>query len=502
MSHRSDVGYWIRVEDTDSGHGGHLFLYLPAEESALVAKTVIGGIRSFRPAPDIRKKVRITDQQVTDLGRFRRDHPLPDRQRVYELPVAAFWERSAGAFKEALFRSGVENVVIQNGDFFPSGRLNAVATGSDFFGRQAECRNIVNNMQKAQNILLCGPRRYGKTSLMRRVHALAEAGGFTAVMADLEAIQTPAEFVARMAVAVRHPGLSAMEAEDRKEELSETLTQTWQREGEALFRSLADGDNPRVFILDEYPFMLDSFLGLTREQDRRQIGETERRAVSAFVRWFRQQRQACAETCRFLLTGSIHPRAYLRDNRLDADGFEDCRQVTLKPFDAAQTRLYIESLLLGREIVPDPDVIDGLVRLLVPGIPYFIQIAMDHVVSHCQQTGSISPAQIEAIYHEKIIGPDGRRSFDGFERHFKRYLERKAGARAILDALATAGADGIPKPRLKAQYRAAGGRASDLDTVLQFLEYDFYVEKIPSTPRYRFASPILRDYWRRNQRQG
>jgi len=500
MTMDNDMGYWVQVENTATGHGGCLFLHICPEQSALVAKTVIDGIRNLRLAPDLKKTARITVRQVTELGRFKRENPVPGRYRIYPLPVAAFFNPAASAFKSSLFLAGVDNIVIQNGDFFPTGRLNAVATGSDFFGRQAECRAIVKQIGKGRNILLCGPRRYGKTSLMRRVLAAAQAKGLAAVMTDLEAIRTPAEFIAHLQTAVDQPGLSPMERNARIEELTASYSESWQEAGKAFFQKLADGPHDRVFILDEYPFMLDSFLGIAREEDRSKIADADRQTVSRFVTWFYEQRLACAPRCRFVLTGSVHPQAYLKDNHLDENGFADCRTQTLAPFDQDQTRLYIESLLLGRQILATQQVIDALVALLVPGIPYFIQIVMDHVVSLFLQAGTLTAADIEALYQDKVIGPDGRRSFDSFERHFKRYLERKAGARAILDALSGAGPEGLARDRLKNYYLAAGGASQDLDTVLQSLQYDFYVEKAPAG-HYRFASPIFKDYWRRNQRQ-
>jgi len=94
-----------------------------------------------------------------------------------------------------------------------------------------------------------------------------------------------------------------------------------------------------------------------------------------------------------------------------------------------------------------------------------------------------------------------RRFFDSFERHFKRYGKRKPGAFAILKELAEAGDDGLKRKDLEKIFSTSSYQASrsEFDILLEYLEHDFYIEKIKKTDRYRFANPILRDYWKKNQ---
>ena len=105
------------------------------------------------------------------------------------------------------------------------------------------------------------------------------------------------------------------------------------------------------------------------------------------------------------------------------------------------------------------------------------------------------------MYQEKITGLEGRRLFDTFDRHFYRYGRREPGARAILKELSITGEEGLEKQELKKIYTLASGAAKsrEFDTILGYLEYDFYIENIQGTNQYRFASPILRDYWKKNQ---
>ena len=105
------------------------------------------------------------------------------------------------------------------------------------------------------------------------------------------------------------------------------------------------------------------------------------------------------------------------------------------------------------------------------------------------------------MYQEEITGLGSRRFFDSFERHFKRYGKRRPGAFAVLRELAGAGDSGLKKEELKKIFSASSYQASgaEFDILLKYLEHDFYVEEIKKPSRYRFASRILRDYWKKNQ---
>ena len=159
-------------------------------------------------------------------------------------------------------------------------------------------------------------------------------------------------------------------------------------------------------------------------------------------------------------------------------------------------------MLLGQEIALSDEIVQEIVYLTAPGIPYFIQIVVLQVASLFRKNPMFSREDLIDIYQKEIIGPDSRRFFDTFERHFKRYGQRKPGAKAILYELSKAKDEGIKRKDLERTFSASSYQAEkeDFDTLLQYLEHDFYIEKIKGIDRYRFSSPILRDYWLKNQK--
>ncbi len=500
MKKRSNIGHLVRIENTATGHREFTFLYILDDDPPNAYKTVIKGIRNLRLPVHLRKTAKIEADPVTDYTRVDRDFPDTIGSRMYNLPVTSFYRTKEKTFKESLFLNGVKNVIEKNGDFFPTNRLTAVATGSDFFARNDILTKIWKRIKKGQNVIICGPRRYGKTSIMRRIKDEASFHGYKPVMIDLESTYSPQELVARIQVEVEHSNWNAVEKDNKISELSENLIDQWADKGKKLFTKISKRKGNFLFILDEVPYMLESYLGKDKP-DSEKINTEDKERTEKFVVWFKKQRESLSGRCVFLFAGSIDLKPYLKDNGLDKDSFSDCREIRLSFFEDEIVRDYIEGLLLGQEIVLSDDIIAALVNINRPGIPYFIQVVMTQVVSLYRKNPDFSAENLDAMYQEKIIGLDSRRFFDSFERHFKRYGKRKPGAFAILKELAEAGYDGLKKEKLEKIFSTSSYQASksEFDILLKYLEHDFYIENIKQTDRYRFASPILRDYWKKNQ---
>ncbi len=500
MKKRSDIGHLVRIENTDTGQCEFIFLYILDDDPRDAYQTVIKGIRSLRLPYYLKKAAKIKVAPVTDFARIDRDFPEITGSRVYDLPVVSFYRSRKGAFKERIFLNGVKNIIEKNGDFFPTNHLGAVVTGSDFFARDDIMTKIRKHISKGQNVIISGPRRYGKTSIMRRIKDEAKDTEHQAVMIDLESVFTPQELVAKIQVKTEHPEWTETEKDNKISKLTEDLIDKWADRGEKILSRISKREEKVLFIFDEVPYMIDSFLAKEKPESEK-IKTEDRKKVDEFVAWFKRQRESFAGRLVFLLTGSIALKTYLKDNGINKDIFSDCIETRLTFFDDETVRNYIESLLLGQEIILSDEIIDELVKINRPGIPYFIQIFMLYTATLYRKNPGFSVADLDTMYQEEIIGSDSRRFFDSFERHFKRYGKRMTGAKAVLKQLSGSKDRGIDRIDLKRTFSASSypTRKSKFNILLEYLEHDFYIEKIKGTDRFRFASPILRDYWHKNQ---
>lgn len=462
MNRISRAGHLVKIRNKATQREEYLFLYITGAEPPGAYKAVIKGIRDLRLPSFFEEKAELRADAVEDFSLVEQDLSRTIDYRIYRIPITAFYDQGEKMFKESLFLGGVVNVIEKDGDFFPANPLTAVATGSDFFDRERVIARIWKHLSRKESIYLYGPRRFGKTSILKRIEGMASLHRFRPVMIDLEGVAGPEEFVDRLASEIEGPVRT-----------------------------------PCLFILDEWPYMLDTFLckeegGHDGSQDK----------TADFVKWFREVRASLQGHDVFLFSGSINLRVHIKDNNLGREYFSDLKEMKIDYFDRTAIRDYLESLLLGREIILSDRVYQHLAQMAMPGIPYFIQILENMVVSLFQKNPGFSIQALQEAY-EKITGLEGRRYFDTFERHFKCYGNRKPGAKAVLKALARAGEKGLEKEDLHRIYGSSFPPSivsgKEFDLILSYLEYDFYIEKVKETGSFRFASPLLRDYWRKNQ---
>jgi hypothetical protein len=104
--------------------------------------------------------------------------------------------------------------------------------------------------------------------------------------------------------------------------LRDQLRPQWQENGEELFRRIAASQNTIVFVLDEFPMMIDR---MARSAAHREQAKT-------LLRWLRSLRQAPNMTnVRFLIAGSIGIDQVLNDLG-EISAINDFERVTLDPF--------------------------------------------------------------------------------------------------------------------------------------------------------------------------
>ncbi len=493
----SQSGHLVKIRSRATQREEVLFLYITGEEPPGAYKAVIKGIRDLKLPPSLKEKTELRADAVEDFSSVEQRLSGIIDSRIYRLPIMAFYDRGKKAFKESLFLSGLGNIVEKEGTFFPVNRLTAVATGSDFFDREKIIKKIGDQLAVQKSIYLYGPRRYGKTSLLKQVERMASSSPYRPSMIDLENVAGPGEFIARLVSEIEGLGLSELKKEENCFGLIDSWGDQWMDQGFAHLTKVLHKNAPHLLILDEWPYMLDTFL--CKEEGSQGV---DRDKIEEFVKKFRKMRGSLKGHDLFLLSGSIDLKVYLMDNHLKRDSFSDLKELRVDYFTPKTIQNYLESLLLGQEIVLSEKVIRYLSKLARPGIPYFIQILDNRVVSLFQKKPRLSLRDLQEAY-ETITGPEGRRYFDTFERHFKCYGQRKPGARAVLKALSKAGERGLGKETLRRTYSASlyppSVTLKEFDTVLNYLEHDFYIERIKETSRYRFASPLLRDYWRKNQ---
>jgi uncharacterized protein len=392
-------------------------------------------------------------------------------------------------------------------------RVGAPVRGGDFYGRDALVELVWKKLRTG-NILLAAPRRFGKTSVMYRLIDEPRFD-FKVVHADLEHMIEPAELISQLTVQLAKDtrlsriasGLSyfprtlwtrfkdtfsEVDLLKVKVKLREQLRPQWQTSGEELFKRIADSDNTIVFVLDEFPMMID----------RMARSSTHREEARTLLRWLRALRQSPnTRNVRFLIAGSIGIGHVLNELG-EISAINDFEQVRLEPFPPKVARGLLTELARSEKVDLSDQCIRKMLKLIGTHVPYFIQVIFSEAAkAHVQDGEPITPRKVEQIYREKVLGVDCKTYFDhyyGRLRDHYRPNEEKAIKR-ILRELAVVGR--LTRDACNQFYRENTLNDSDpeeFNRLMTDLENDFYIRFDNTSRRYEFASKLLRDWWLRH----
>jgi predicted transcriptional regulator len=81
-------------------------------------------------------------------------------------------------------------------------KIGIVNNDEDFCNRVKECKELLQYARSGSNVVLCSPRRYGKSSLVTMVLASLQKEGFLTAYIDLFPVSSERDFITRFATAV------------------------------------------------------------------------------------------------------------------------------------------------------------------------------------------------------------------------------------------------------------------------------------------------------------
>lgn len=391
-------------------------------------------------------------------------------------------------------------------------RVGSPVRGEDFFGRERFVELVWEKISRG-NILLVAPRRFGKTSVMYRL--IDEPRGNSKIIhADLESVTEPAEMIIQLL-----EGLAKDESFDdtvgkigfvktgwnffrknfeevdlyvAKVKLRDNIREDWQAKGKEIFQKVTEIDSTVIFILDEFPMMLDAMLKHNRKDEAKTL-----------LRWFRSLRisPGLQNKIRFVIAGSIGIDHVL--NQLDEiNSINDFEKLKLEPFSPKIANEFINELCATHSLPLTEEVKAKILESVGKPIPYFIQILFSEVYkTYFQDEAEITVETIEKIYREKVLGVDCKTYFEYYYGRLRLYYapDEEKAARGILREIAVKGE--LKKSTCYQIFQKVLGKKASLEgfgKLMTELENDFYVTFKYETESFEFGSKLLRDWWLRN----
>ena len=350
----------------------------------------------------------------------------------------------------------------------------------------------------------------GKTSIARELGRRLATEEWTFLFADVEGAKCAEDVIAEIAkVAYQVRGIlprfvAAMKHwfEDHVEELNASqfgikirggLNEgNWRRHGEILLRECADHDSPVLLVVDELPIFLRRMLN----------ADGNKRRVDEFLSWLRGALQNCSnDSLVLIVSGSIGLQPLVNQLGIP-DRISHLHPFRLGPWTRQTSVECFESLSKSANLNVENGVAVAVYDKLGLGIPYHIQsfFVRLHDFATLQHQDRIRVSDVEAVYHNELLGPSGQNDLAHYETRLKDSLDDESYAIAMEVLAEAATQDGLT-PDARRHFERVYSKSMEepsrhLQHVIDILLHDGYFESADKNG-YRFASRLLKDWWLR-----
>ena len=384
------------------------------------------------------------------------------------------------------------------------------AIGDDFIDRETEIDQILSALKK-DSVLLIAPRRFGKTSIMRRLEKELSSQDGLCVFIEVEDIYSPQRFLSEMVMAllgserirkganirsafekafswfkenIEEVGVSVFRAKLRSN-IEADLKEGWTEKARLIFEIINDFESNVYFVVDEFPIAIKNM---------------DPEDAEKFLHWFRKLRQI-SENLRFIVGGSVSIDRVVRDVG-GVSVINDFKRVRIGGFQKEVALNVIEKVFREKEWQYTEPIGDKILNCVGEAcIPYFIAIMLSAIEEeYVSRDVEINEELIEDIYNFYILGSGGKHYFEHYSQRLRIFYTGMAGmeekaARAILRRVSSE--DYYPLDLAFGIFKQETGvddheRFMDL---IADLENDFYIENDP-LKGLTFYSRMLRDWWR------
>ncbi len=387
--------------------------------------------------------------------------------------------------------------------------LGNYAAGDRFWDREREVREVLGYLTYGQGVLLTGPRRVGKTSVVHRVLA-GLPSPMQGLFLDVEHHDSATEMFAALGAAAaaadgnlwhrlaawfgkRLSSVDKVEVGRLKIDLQAAMAGSWRDDAQAIVAAIADADHQTVVAIDELPLLVDRIL--KRDPAEAELLMSTIRALADGV-----------PSVRWLVSGSIGIEAVLHRAGLTGT-ITHLRAYPIDAWDEPTTTGAVEALGPSIGVTFAPGAAAEVHAQLGLGVPYHVQLLLDEVRREADRRNDrrVTVDDIRRIYDGPFLTSAVRAHLLHLETRLDTVLGEGDALRLARDLLTQAAVCGVAT-LADAQALAEdlveddGLRAPILREVLEILVHDAYVGRDPDG--WRFRSRLVQDWWTQGNELG
>lgn len=392
-------------------------------------------------------------------------------------------------------------------------KIGSPATGDHYFPRTALRRRLIKALSR-DHIAFLGPRRTGKTSILRDLEKHPPAGT-SALYLDLQGLRSVPAWLALMLKEtkkllqtppdklawLKQAGKGTASVLRRIEQISLTgikltsgqpAVDLWEPIGDEFLGLIREHELPIIFMLDEFPWFLGHVAANHSPAE-----------VDATLNWFRKVRQELADgPTRFLVTGSIGLTGLLRRLGL-SPAANDFDSIDIEPLDDKEALQFLQERAEGEGITLSATARRRILERLGVGWPLLLATFLSEVQDEGSPKGP-TVKDIDRLYDDRMVrGSRNKYCQEMFTRLTKPEMfspsERRLAQEILRDLCRATKAFGqddfdLLHARLVPDTAHRSLLTTELDYVLETLRHDGYLVR-QRDGLHTFASHILRDFW-------
>ena len=371
----------------------------------------------------------------------------------------------------------------------------------DFWGRTHEIEDIWDAIDSGSHILLCAPRRVGKTSIMYKL-VDEPKDNYIPIYIEAESADTLSEFWAKM--------FHALMEEDFINGLQAQANNFWHKiknikiksistkgvefgDGDILDYKLAfkrlikdlDHDKKLIIMIDEFAQVVENIITF----------EGSKNAIS-LLKAHRELRQDSkfSEKVTFIYAGSIGLESVV--SKIDGTKhINDLNNIKVPPLLLDDAQLFASTLFLDMNINISTADVDYLLEKIEWLIPFYIQLIIQEIKKLHRRKPEVNHAVIDQAIHNAL---DNRNHFESWQIKLRTGSDNTdyLFSKEVLNIISASNTlSSLEISNIATKHALGNDKAKEC---IRSLIYDGYINNNDDVTTYKFNSPILRMWWNKN----
>ena len=379
--------------------------------------------------------------------------------------------------------------------------VGQVVRKADFWQRKFELEDMWDAINSGSHILLCAPRRVGKTSLMHKILDEPQ-DNYIPIYINTESADSQAEFWKKIFNALTEEKFTSSLKNKAQ------LLADWLRgikissisiegvefgDGDVLDYKVAfkrlikdlDQDKKLIIMIDEFAQTIENIIQYQDVQNALSLLKAHREL---------RQDTEFSRKVTFVYAGSIGLESVVA--KIGASKhINDLNSNKVTPLIRAEAQQFVESLFANLNITSTAEVTNYLLDQIDWLIPFYIQLIVQEIKKLYRRAPNLDNSVVDQAINNAL---DNRNHFESWQSKLKTGLEKDEYlfAKEVLNQISNdTYINSLDINNMASKHKLDENNAREN---IQSLVYDGYINNNDDSKIYKFNSPILRMWWNKN----